>query len=180
MRPGLPGRGAGWPIPLACHPSSVFEQHVTSKNSVPTTIQNHSTQVSIFQTLTSAEAYWSRYHDHHDTSTSSNHASGFLPGTTLYVYVRCRTYPVRHRTSDVRCRTQHRTYDIVSTMLHTTLNIRHRTFVNIIGATYDIVGQTNDIVCSMKCMSYTMSYVPENLRHHRLVYSCRIRCRRCI
>jgi hypothetical protein len=109
-----------------------------------------------------------------------NMPSGFLPGTTSYVYVRCRTYTVRHRTSDVRCRFQHRTYDVVRTMsrLHTTLNIRHRTFVNIVGATYDIVGQTYDIVRSMKCMSYAMSYVPKNLRHRRFVNLCRIRCRR--
>ncbi len=89
-----------------------------------------------------------------------------------------RTWHTRHPTSDVRCRIQHRTYDIVRTMLHTTLNIRRRTFVNIVGATYDIVGQTYDIVCSMKCMSYAMSYVPENLRHCSFVNSCRIRCLR--
>ncbi len=85
---------------------------------------------------------------------------------------------LRHHMSAVRCRIQHSTYDIVRTMLHTTLNIRHHTFVNIIGATYDIVAQTYDIVRSMKCMSYAMSYVPKKLRHCRFVNSCRIRCRR--
>ncbi len=110
--------------------------------------------------------------------TETSCPSGFLPGTTSYVYVRCRTYHVRHRASDVRCRIQHRTYDIVRTMLHATLNIRHRMFVNIVGATNDIVGQTYDIVRSMKCMSYAMLYVPENLLHRRFVNSCRIRCRR--
>jgi hypothetical protein len=58
----------------------------------------------------------------------TTHTSGFLPGTTSYVYVRCRTYTLRHRTSDVRCRVQYRTYDIVRTILHTILHVRHRTF----------------------------------------------------
>ena len=106
--------------------------------------------------------------------------SGFLPGTTSYVYVRCRTYTLRHRTSDVRCRTQHRTYDIVCTILHTILYIRHRTFVNIVGTTYDIVCLTYDIVGSGKSMSYTMSYVSENLRYRRFEIVYRIRCRRCL
>jgi hypothetical protein len=87
---------------------------------------------------------------------------------------------VRHRTSDVRCRVQHRTYDIVRTILHTILYIRHRTFVNNVGATYDIVCQTYDIVGSRKSMSYTMSYVSENLRHRRFEIVYRIRCRRCL
>ena len=107
-------------------------------------------------------------------------SSGFLPGTTSYVYVRCRTYTLRHRTSDVRCRVQHRTYDIVRTILHTILYIRHRTFVNIVGATYDIVCPTYDIVGSGKSMSYTMSYVSENLRCRRFEIVYRIRCRRCL
>jgi hypothetical protein len=97
--------------------------------------------------------------------------SGFLPGTTSYVYVRCRTYHVRHRTSDVRCRTQHRTYDIVRTMIHTTLNIRHCTFVNIVCATYDIVGQTYDIVRSMKSIKLLyFLHLFSNLRHRRSTY----------
>ncbi len=52
-----------------------------------------------------------------DTILHPTRTSGFsvLPGTTSYVYVRCRTYTllVRHRTSDVRYRVQHCTYDIV-------------------------------------------------------------------
>lgn len=107
-------------------------------------------------------------------------SSGFLPGTTSYVYVRCRTYTLRHRTSDVRCRVQHRTYDIVRTILHTILHVRHRTFVNIVGATYDIVRQTYDIVGSGKSMSYTMSYVSQNLRCRTFENVYRIRCRRCL
>ena len=106
--------------------------------------------------------------------------SGFLPGTTSYVYVRCRTYTLRHRTSDVRCRVQHRTYDIVRTILHTILHVRHRTFVNIVGATYDIVRPTYDIVGSGKSMSYTMSYVSQNLRCRTFENVYRIRCRRCL
>ena len=107
-------------------------------------------------------------------------SSGFLPGTTSYVYVRCRTYTLRHRTSDVRCRVQHRTYDIVRTILHTILHVRHRTFVNIVGATYDIVRSTYDIVGSGKSMSYTMSYVSQNLRCRTFENVYRIRCRRCL
>ena len=107
-------------------------------------------------------------------------SSGFLPGTTSYVYVRCRTYTLRHRTSDVRCRVQHRTYDIVRTILHTILHVRHRTFVNIVGATYDIVRPTYDIVGSGKSMSYTMSYVSQNLRCRTFENVYRIRCRRCL
>ncbi len=42
-------------------------------------------------------------------------SSGFLPGTTSYVYVRCRTYTLRHRTSEVQCRVQHRTSGILTT-----------------------------------------------------------------
>jgi hypothetical protein len=72
----------------------------------------------------------------------------------------------------------HRTYDIVRTILHTILNVRHRTFVNIVGATYDIVCPTYDIVGSGKSMSYTMSYVSENLRCRRFENVYRIRCRR--
>ena len=106
--------------------------------------------------------------------------SGFLPGTTSYVYVRCRTYTLRHRTADVRCRVQHRTYDIVRTILHTILHVRHRTFVNIVGATYDIVRPTYDIVGSGKSMSYTMSYVSQNLRCRTFENVYRIRCRRCL
>ena len=109
--------------------------------------------------------------------------SGFLPGTTSYVYVRCRTYTLRHRTSDVRCRVQHRTYDIVRTILHTIFYVRHRNdrmFVNIVGATYDIVCPTYDIVGSGKSMSYTMSYVSDNLRCRRFENVYRIRCRRCL
>jgi hypothetical protein len=105
-------------------------------------------------------------------------SSGFLPGTASYVYVRCRTYTLRHRTSDVRCRVQHRTYDIVRTILHTILYVRHRTFVNIVGATYYIVCPTYDIVGAVKSMSYTMSYVCENLRCRMLENVYRIRCRR--
>ncbi len=59
---------------------------------------------------------------------------------TYIVRLRTMSYVVRHRTSEVRRRSQHRTYDIVRTMLRTTLNIRHHTFVNIVGLTYDIVG----------------------------------------
>ena len=107
-------------------------------------------------------------------------SSGFLPGTTSYVYVRCRTYTLRHRTADVRCRVQHRTYDIVRTILHTILHVRHRTFVNIVGATYDIVRWTYDIAGSGKSMSYTMSYVSQNLRCRTFENVYRIRCRRCL
>ena len=114
------------------------------------------------------------------TECQWNHPSGFLPGTTSYVYVRCRTYTLRHRTSDVRCRVQHRTYDIVRTILHTILHVRHRTFVNIVGATYDIVRPTYDIVGSGKSMSYTMSYVSQNLRCRTFENVYRIRCRRCL
>jgi hypothetical protein len=80
---------------------------------------------------------------------------------------------VRHRTStydvvrtpyDIVCQTydvgfQYRTYDIVRTMLHTILHVRHRTFVHIVGATYDIVRLTYNVVGSGKSLSYTMSYV---------------------
>ena len=132
------------------------------------------TEVVCFWTLQSAASAARRSHD---TTTAT---SGFLPGTTSYVYVRCRTYTLRHRTSDVRCRTQHRTYDIVCTILHTILYIRHRTFVNIVGTTYDIVCLTYDIVGSGKSMSYTMSYVSENLRYRRFEIVYRIRCRRCL
>ena len=107
-------------------------------------------------------------------------SSGFLPGTTSYVYVRCRTYTLRHRTAGVRCRVQHGTYDIVRTILHTILHVRHRTFVNIVGATYDIVRPTYDIVGSGKSMSYTMSYVSQNLRCRTFENVYRIRCRRCL
>ncbi len=65
--------------------------------------------------------------------------SGFLPGTTSYVYVRCRTYTLRHRTVDVRCRVQHRTYDIVRTILHTILHVRHRTIWNPDNLTYTVI-----------------------------------------
>ena len=75
---------------------------------------------------------------------------------------------------------QHRTYDIVRTILHTILHVRHRTFVNIVGATYDIVRPTYDIVGSGKSMSYTMSYVSQNLRCRTFENVYRIRCRRCL
>ncbi len=109
-----------------------------------------------------------------DRRTRTVCPSGFLPGTTSYVYVRCRTYTLRHRMSDVRCRVQHRTYDIVLTILHTILYVRHRTFVSIVGATYDIVCPTYDIVGSGKSMSC------ENLRCRRFGILYRIRCRRCL
>ena len=112
-------------------------------------------------------------------------SSGFLPGTTSYVYVRCRTYTLRHRTSDVRCRVQYRTYDIVRSILHTILHVRHRTFFQIVGATYDIVRLTYDVVGSGKSISYTMSYVSQTYDVVRLkmyivydvVGAYRIRCR---
>ena len=112
-------------------------------------------------------------------------SSGFLPGTTSYVYVRCRTYTLRHRTSDVRCRVQYRTYDIVRTILHTILHVRHRMFFQIVGATYDIVRVTYDVVVSGKSISYTMSYVSQTYDVVRLkmyivydvVGAYRIRCR---
>ena len=98
------------------------------------------------------------------------------------VRLRCRTYTLRHRTADIRCRVQHRTYDIVRTILHTILHVRHRSFVNIVGATYDIVRATYDIVGSSsgKSMSYTMSYVSQNLRCRTFENVYRIRCRRCL
>ena len=117
--------------------------------------------------------------------TVTTGTSGFLPGTTSYVYVRCRTYTLRHRTSDVRCRVQYRTYDIVRTILHTILHVRHRTFDHIVGPTYDIVRLTYDVVGSGKSMSYTMSYVSKTYDVVRLkmyivydvVGAYRIRCR---
>ena len=104
--------------------------------------------------------------------------SGFLPGTTSYVYVRCRTYTLRHRTADVRRRIQYRTYDIVRTILHTILHVRHRTFDHIVGATYDIVCMTYDVVGFGKSMSYTMSYVSQNLRCRTFENVYRIQSRR--
>ena len=111
--------------------------------------------------------------------------SGFLPGTTSYVYVRCRTYTLRHRTSDVRRRIQYRTYDIVRTILHTILHVRHRTFDHIVGPTYDIVRPTYVVVGSGKSMSYTMSCVSKTYDVvclkmyivYDVVGAYRIRCR---
>ena len=100
--------------------------------------------------------------------------------TSTYDIVRS-TYDIVRRTYDVvlnivrtisyvRCYLRHRTYQW----------IRCRTFLNIVGGTYDIVGWTYDIVCPRKCISYTISYVHKNIRHRRYEISCRIRCRRCI
>ena len=90
-----------------------------------------------------------------------------------------------YRTSDVRCRVQYSTYDIVRTILHTILHVRHRIFFQIVGATYDIVRVTYDVVVSGKSISYTMSYVSQTYDVVRLkmyivydvVGAYRIRCR---
>jgi hypothetical protein len=69
---------------------------------------------------------------------------------SIFIWILARYDIVRLRTISYVPRTQHRTYDFVRTMLHTTLNIRHHMFVNIVGAAYDIVGQTYNIVGSIK------------------------------